>query len=179
MRHLLPLIVLFPNNVSYKEDRLAESRSQICILAIRRAGKVHFGTFQWESRTQTLVNSSNIERVFKRWQMATKPKHERQPKLKTVCIKLLAVTVKSSQSWNRGKYWSSQGSWKGVIWVLLADIFRCASDRSRWQEVPAQASGWAFLQELTLRYCTGASCQSSRQDSPPQAQPVLHNDSEI
>lgn len=53
--------------------------------------------------------------------------------------------------------------------MLLADIFRCASDRSRWQEVPAQASGWAFLQELTLRYCTGASCQSSRQDRPPRS----------
>lgn len=39
--------------------------------------------------------------------------------------------------------------------MLLADIIPGAPDCSRWQEVPAQASGWAFLQELTLNSCTG------------------------
>lgn len=62
------LIALFQNNLSYKQGGPpAEPRSQIYALAIREDGKVHLGLIQWEAKTQAVGNSSEVERVFKKW----------------------------------------------------------------------------------------------------------------
>lgn len=59
---------------------LIEPESQIWPLATREAGKVQLGLIKWGSRTQTVGNSSNIERVFTGGKWPQKPQHERQQK---------------------------------------------------------------------------------------------------
>lgn len=65
VRHLLPLIVLFQNNFSYKQSQLAEPRTQICSIAIR-SWEVYLSLMHWGSMVHTVGNPLNIERVFKR-----------------------------------------------------------------------------------------------------------------
>lgn len=150
-----------PKSPLLQHVRLVEPESQICALATREAGKVHLRLIKWGGRTQTVGNSSNIEGVIKRWKVATKTSAWKATKIQSSSDwQCLGSSPSQGTGWHTGL---PRGSWRGDTWGLLADIIPGAPDCSRWQEVPAQASGWAFLQELTLNSCTGASCQTSRQ----------------
>lgn len=181
-RHLLPPIVLFQNRFSYKQGGLAGPRSRMHS-AVMRDRESAFGAC-------TLGRQDSYCGEFLRHRKDVQKIESGHRNLGMNCNQMESLKIVHrvtgsdlhfSRHGNGGNSGHPRGAGEGVIWVLLADIFPGVPDCCRWQEVPAQASSWAFLQELTLSYCTGARCQSSRERrvTYKKAQPVLHNNLDI